>query len=156
MKKEFVIISISALVVISTFAIYQDLHSHVQVSELQGKVQALEQDNAKLQGIVNSYNNPQASGNNAGSKEQEEQIQFEDLYIKAKSSGLPIGKRFRFDAHMNEDYIMAPDYGKQLSYEPAFDDEAQHENALRGSSKDMKTIVASMGVSGEMQVHKVE
>lgn len=89
-------------------------------------------------------------------REQGEQIEYKLFYAKAKSTGLPIGKRFRFRAFVNLDLLLEDGSGNYLSGEAAFDDEGQHERFLQGPDKQFRTVVASMGYDGRVQIHRIE
>ncbi|MDR3674697.1 MAG: hypothetical protein P4N24_04360 [Acidobacteriota bacterium] len=95
--------------------------------------------------------------------EQGEPIEYSLFYAKAKSTGLPIGKRYRFTALVcHELHVYLPDYSEypnlndELWGEAAFDDEAQHQQFLLGKDWTNRTIVASMGSDGMVQIHRIE
>jgi cell division protein FtsB len=100
-------------------------------------------------------------------REQGEPIDYSLFYAKAKSTGLPIGKRFRFRAKINHDLHLSVDslslagmasLDKLFVYtHAAFDDEAQYERFLQGPDNwPTHTIVASMGYNGRVQIHRIE
>ncbi len=104
------------------------------------------------------------------SPEQGEPIEYSLFYAKAKSTGLPVGKRYRFTADITHDlmlYAQDSHGDKPLAGQAAFDDEAQHERFLQGEDSHRNsdgiltagtnhTIVASMGYDGRIQIHRIE
>lgn len=97
--------------------------------------------------------------------EQGEPIEYSLFYAKAKSTGLPIGKRFRFTAMVTHELMLylnskdkfgIPSLADPLGGQAAFDDDAQHEQFLQGPGLQTRTIVASMGYSGHIQIHRIE
>lgn len=96
-------------------------------------------------------------------REQGEPIDYKLFYAKAQSTGLPIGKRFRFTSLVNHglqlhlpDYSEYPNLEDRLFCEAAFDDEAQHQQFLLGKDYTNRTVVASMGSNGTVQIHRIE
>ena len=104
------------------------------------------------------------------SPEQGEPIEYSLFHAKAKSTGLPVGKRYRFTADITHDlmlYAQDSHGDKPLAGQAAFDDEAQHERFLQGEDSHRNsdgiltagtnhTIVASMGYDGRIQIHRIE
>jgi cell division protein FtsB len=95
-------------------------------------------------------------------REEGEPIDYSLFYAKAKSTGLPIGKRFRFEAEIRHDLHLAEAYGgspsivKELWGAVAeFDDESQHEHFLQGPDYQTRTV-ASMGADGNIKIHRIE
>jgi hypothetical protein len=91
-------------------------------------------------------------------REQGEPIDYSIFYAKALSTGLPIGKRFRFMVLIYHDLLMdeRSGGGKIIKGQAAFDGEAQYERFLQGENPTTHEIVASMGDNGMVQVHRIE
>jgi len=88
-------------------------------------------------------------------------IDYVTFYSKANGGGLPIGKRYRFEADIDDHLFLRSIYGKKpLFCDKAFDDISQLENFLKepkgGSEYIFKTIVASMGWNGRICIHRIE
>lgn len=91
--------------------------------------------------------------------EQGKPIEYNLFYAKAKSTGLPIGKRFRFTAMLTHDLMLYGQGGpgdNSLAGEAAFDDEEQHERLLQNPDYQTHRVVASMGGDGQIQIHRIE
>ena len=98
----------------------------------------------------------------AENRERGEPIDYDSFYAKVNSTGLPIGKRFRFIADIEtalltmHDPAVTSGFSKTIVGEPAFDDQAQYEAFLRGNNTKSRTIVASMGSDRQVQIHRIE
>ncbi len=93
-------------------------------------------------------------------KENGEYISYSDFYAKAESTGLPIGKRYRFRAAITK-ALYLDDLGepsgvyRMLHGYPAFDSTSQYEDFLKNNSTSGE-IVASMGDDGRIMIHRVD
>ena len=85
-------------------------------------------------------------------------ISYTTFRARALNSGLPIGKRFRFSARIDHGLVMDSGFGEGnlLRGHAAFDDEKQLEQFLQGPDPQDKTVVASMGADGMIQIHRIE
>jgi len=94
-----------------------------------------------------------------------ERIDFASFSAKARSSGLQVGKRYRFECTPggNLTELSPPGEGGTSGtlwgVVPDFDDPAQEEAVLKrlvGAQFPTYTVVASMGNDGKIHIHRVE
>jgi hypothetical protein len=85
-----------------------------------------------------------------------EQIDYPTFFAKIHT-GLPIGKRYRFNAILSHDLCLKSDMttGSHLfcGTRADFDNQAEYESLLRGPDNVSGTIIASMGADGTVNIH---
>jgi len=93
-------------------------------------------------------------------QERGEPIEYNIFYAKAGSTGLPIGKRYRFEANIYYGLTLDSPYtrgaGRTLQGKAAFDDPTQYERFLQGNDSTTHEIVASMSADGDILIHRIE
>jgi len=93
-------------------------------------------------------------------QERGEPIEYNVFYAKAGSTGLPIGKRYRFEANIYYGLTLDSPYthgaGRTLQGKAAFDDPTQYERFLQGNDSTTHEIVASMSADGDILIHRIE
>ena len=95
--------------------------------------------------------------------EQGEAIDYNTLYAKSHSTGLPVGKRFRVRAATLSNGVdlfppnMELDWDRHEQCKPDFDDNAQYERFLAGGDgkNHIHEVVVSMGEDGWLHIHKI-
>ena len=95
--------------------------------------------------------NGDAAESSPGKPEQEQaallrgiDIDYDSFYAEARAAGLKIGQRYRFTAAYDSGDVLYQNR-KSLPASPAFDDQAQYTEFLKGDTSESRTIVASMG-----------
>lgn len=103
-------------------------------------------------------------------KQEEEQaingtpIDYKVFYAMAKSTGLPVGKLFRFRAQITHSgCLMNPDDVAFTTGEPMdtlcgveFNEEAEHQQFLEGPDYAIRTVVAAMALDAHIVIYKIE
>jgi hypothetical protein len=106
--------------------------------------------------------NGDAAESSPGKPEQEQaallrgiDIDYDSFYAEARAAGLKIGQRYRFTAAYDSGDVLYQNR-KSLPASPAFDDQAQYTEFLKGDTSESRTIVASMGEDGKIYVNSIE
>jgi hypothetical protein len=107
--------------------------------------------------------NRDAAASSLGKQEEEQaalvrgiDIDYDSFYAEARTTGLKIGQRYRFTAEYLYGDSLYDGSEKSLPASPAFDDQAQYTEFLKGDTRASRTIVASMEENGKIYVHAIE
>jgi hypothetical protein len=113
-------------------------------------------------GTTEPSGNGDAAESSLGKHEQEQaallrgiDIDYDSFYAEARATGLKIGQRYRFTAAYDSGKVLYQNR-KSLRASPAFDDQAQYTEFLKGNTSASRTIVASMGEDGKIYVNAIE